>query len=317
MLSVVCPTYNRAALLSDCVLPFMDLPSHRVEVLIVDDCSDDLTCSLCSRLADIYGPGRIRYFRQPSNKGPQFARNLGITHARGEYFMFIDSDDIPVIDGVLALVTVLDANPNLDYVYGNVLITDLDLIPASELPSVGSEFTGSFAEIAGYNWHTMGALYRRQCIERVGFWDIRLSGSQDWEYQARVKIAGGIGQYVNSLIGYWRQHSGDRVGTQSFRRDYLISASIACESILANAMASSKCDQTLELRLAKKLFIHALEWGEQGHINQRNAFLRQAMDCFHLLTIYKALLRTYMLMPCIIDSYIRKFIFGIRQAQHS
>ena len=90
------------------------------------------------------------------------------------------------------------------------------------------------SEIAGYHWHTMGAIYRKSYLEIVGPWNVEMTGSQDWEYQARVKLAGGKRKFVDSMVGYWRQHGGDRVGTAKFRPDYVKSVMIGCDSILAS-----------------------------------------------------------------------------------
>ena len=97
----------------------------------------------------------------------------------------------------------------------------------------------------------MGPIYRRRCIEKVGPWNLELTGSQDLEYQARVKLFGVQGEFVDALVGYWRQHTGGRVGTRSFRPDYVRSVMKACESIHTYARQARKCDSALERRLAK------------------------------------------------------------------
>jgi hypothetical protein len=122
----------------------------------------------------------------------------------------------------------------------------------------------------------MGALYRKSYLEEVGPWNLELTGSQDWEYQARVKLAGGRGLFVDTVVGYWRQHEGGRVGARKFRPDYVRSVVMACDVILDGARAKGKCDRSLQRRLAKKLIIHALESGAHGDQSLRRDCLSHA-----------------------------------------
>jgi hypothetical protein len=177
---------------------------------------------------------------------------------------------------VKQLAETLTQTPGLDYAYGNVSLTDEDLKPLEGVGSIGSPYEDSPFEMAGYHWHTMGALYRKSYLEKVGPWNPALTGSQDWEYQARVKLAGGRGLFVETLVGYWRQHEGGRVGARKFRPDYVRSVVTACDVILDEARVRGKCDRSLQRRLAKKLIIHALESGAHGDQSLRRICLSHA-----------------------------------------
>jgi hypothetical protein len=124
----------------------------------------------------------------------------------------------------------------------------------------------------------MGVVYRMECVRRVGPWNLELTGSQDWEYQARVKLFGGRGEFVDAVAGLWRQHHGNRVGTNHFRPDYVLSVMKACESIARQAQAAGRWEPALQNRLAKKLLIHALEWGANGFIGERRECLDLAIS---------------------------------------
>ena len=276
MLSIICPTYNRASFLEDCVESVAKRRDTPFEFLIVDDCSTDLTCEVVERMQAEHGAEIIRYFRLEMNSGAQAARNRGIAEAKGDFMMFVDSDDVVYPDGVLEVLRYLQAKPELDYAYGKVLMTDeaLQLLPGKT--PVGAAFENVPVEVPGYQWHTMGPIYRRRCIEKVGLWNMELTGSQDWEYQARVKLFGGRGEFVDALVGYWRQHTGWRVGTRSFRPDYVRSVMTACQSIHTHAQQAGKCDSALERRLAKKLIVHAIEWGANGYRKEKSLCLKQA-----------------------------------------
>jgi hypothetical protein len=86
--SIVIPTYNRARLLEEALESVFAQEFTDYEVLVVDDGSTDGTAQVLAR----YGE-RVRGLRQ-ENQGQGAARNLGIQQARGEYVVFLDSDDV-------------------------------------------------------------------------------------------------------------------------------------------------------------------------------------------------------------------------------
>ena len=202
----------------------------------------------------------------------------------------------------------LQADADLQYAYGKVTRVDESLEPLPGDVPVGSSFTDTPSEIAGYHWHTMGAIYRRSYLELVGPWNVEMTGSQDWEYQARVKLAGGKRKFVDSMVGYWRQHGGDRVGTAKFRPDYVRSVMIGCESILREARDKERCDSALERRLAKRLVVHALEWGGNGRWGDRRQCLLQAKNCLATDLLFKWSLAAVAYTPAVLDRFLLQSI---------
>ncbi len=273
-LSVICPSYNRASFLEECIAPVMAVDD--AEFVLVDDGSTDGTLELARALQDQYGVDRIVVIPIGGNQGAQIARNRGMEQAQGEYIIFCDSDDVLIASGVAALEDALTQNLDLDYAYGKVAMTDDSLKPLEGVEPIGSAFEDTPIELAGYHWHTMGPLYRKSFLNKVGPWNPSLTGSQDWEYQARVKLAGGRGLFIDTLVGYWRQHEGGRVGALKFRPDYVRSVVTACDVILSGARNAGKCDRSIQRRLAKKLIIHALESGAHGDLPLRQHCLHHA-----------------------------------------
>uniref|UniRef100_UPI004056900D glycosyltransferase family 2 protein n=1 Tax=Acetatifactor sp. TaxID=1872090 RepID=UPI004056900D len=90
LLSIIVPVYNILDYLPRCVHSITAQTYENMEILLVDDGSTDGTGELCDMLAK--EDGRIRVFHK-ENGGSSSARNLGISHAKGEYLGFVDSDD--------------------------------------------------------------------------------------------------------------------------------------------------------------------------------------------------------------------------------
>ncbi|WP_327743950.1 bifunctional glycosyltransferase family 2 protein/CDP-glycerol:glycerophosphate glycerophosphotransferase [Streptomyces europaeiscabiei] len=93
-MSVVVIVYNDEARLPTAVRSVLEQTLRSVEVVIVDDHSTDGSYEVAARLA-VEHPGRVRAYRLPGNSGGCGApRNQGIRETRGEYVLFLDSDDV-------------------------------------------------------------------------------------------------------------------------------------------------------------------------------------------------------------------------------
>lgn len=89
LVSVIIPTYNRADELPDTLDSVLAQTHDRLEVLVVDDASDDDTAAVVTS----YDDPRVEYIRHDRNRGGSAARNTGIDAATGEYIALLDSDD--------------------------------------------------------------------------------------------------------------------------------------------------------------------------------------------------------------------------------
>lgn len=87
--SVVIPTYNRAAMLQQALRSVRRQTHGPLEVIVVDDGSDDGTAQVVDGVRDI----QVKYVRHDRTLGASAARNSGLRVATGDYIAFLDSDD--------------------------------------------------------------------------------------------------------------------------------------------------------------------------------------------------------------------------------
>lgn len=87
--SVIIPTYNRAALVGRAIGSVLAQSAGDLELIVVDDGSGDDTAAVVRAIRD----PRLVYLPQPRNRGVSAARNIGIRAARGAWVAFLDSDD--------------------------------------------------------------------------------------------------------------------------------------------------------------------------------------------------------------------------------
>lgn len=90
-ISIIIPVYNVQDYLARSVDAILKNDTEGCEVILVDDGSKDGSPAICDAYAAAH-PELIRVLHQ-ENAGPGAARNAGISAARGEWFLFVDSDD--------------------------------------------------------------------------------------------------------------------------------------------------------------------------------------------------------------------------------
>jgi len=91
LISIIIPVYNSGRYLSECLRSVVNQTYNNIEIILVNDGSTDNSQAIIDEFAA--KDGRITPISQ-SNQGVQIARNNGVKMAKGEYFAFIDSDDI-------------------------------------------------------------------------------------------------------------------------------------------------------------------------------------------------------------------------------
>ena len=90
LISVIIPVYNVEKTLKRCVDSVLEQSYVNIEIILVDDGSTDRSTEICERYAENFS--NIRVLHQ-ENSGPSEARNNGVKIAKGEYIIFLDSDD--------------------------------------------------------------------------------------------------------------------------------------------------------------------------------------------------------------------------------
>jgi teichuronic acid biosynthesis glycosyltransferase TuaG len=93
--SVVVPAYNAEKTIEACLASVVAQTLAPLEVLVVDDHSQDCTAAAVQRCRAQFAAAGIRldYLRLAQNAGPSVARNKGIREAKGSYIAFLDADD--------------------------------------------------------------------------------------------------------------------------------------------------------------------------------------------------------------------------------
>lgn len=189
--SVVTPTYNRVEMVCESIDSVLDQTFRDFEIIVVDDGSTDGTGSL---LHQRYGD-RIRYHYQ-RNQGRAVARNRGIRASRGEYLVFLDSDDWLLPRALEIQVGFFDSRPEVDVVYGDGYYCDEGGTPfqliSEERPLVPDGELLAIMVLHNVIVATHSAMVRRRALDVLGdpWFDEGLRGPEDADMWLRLAAAG-------------------------------------------------------------------------------------------------------------------------------
>ena len=90
IVSVIVPVYNTAPYLPRCIESIISQSYRSIELLLIDDGSTDGSLEICHGY--MTRDSRIRVLHK-ENGGVCSARNMGLREMRGDFFLFVDSDD--------------------------------------------------------------------------------------------------------------------------------------------------------------------------------------------------------------------------------
>lgn len=90
LVSVIVPVYNSQQYIDRCFVSILSQKHKNIELIVVDDGSVDESGSICDKYA--HKDKRVKVIHQ-NNQGVSKARNLGLDISKGDFIMFVDSDD--------------------------------------------------------------------------------------------------------------------------------------------------------------------------------------------------------------------------------
>ena len=180
-LSVIVRSYNRLANLAELLERLLRQDHDSFEIVVVEQ-STNRPAADVARVEALARDPRVRLFRHPPLGGPG-ARNAGVRAARGEIFVFIDDDDLPLQDDWLRRHEAAYADPKClavtgrhvnegqrgkpytNMAYANRCVLSLNALKFQRV-YVCTETRKKVQTLHGTN-----ASLRRSAVERFGMWD--------------------------------------------------------------------------------------------------------------------------------------------------
>lgn len=202
LVSIVIPCYRQGHFLADAINSALGQTYSPLEVIVVNDGSDDNT----DEVARSYGD-RIRYISK-TNEGRSIARNTATEKATGKYVLFLDSDDALHTEAIAWLVEAMAGSDQRMAVMGYRMFDESPETSQQQefLPPARCEPFPRL--IHGNVGPPHNVLVSRQMVLDVGGWPAGMDTCEDWHLWFRMALAGAEIVTVRKIGAFYRRHAG-------------------------------------------------------------------------------------------------------------
>lgn len=191
-ISVIMSSFNSEDTVELAVKSILNQSWNNLELIVIDDCSTDMTWQILQTLAE--SDSRMKIRRQSINSGPYVAKNIGLSLASGDYVTGQDADDIAMPNRLERQIAPLLDDTSKQASLGEMIRLD----PHgrfSHASRIGSFSRDGIARIASISL----LIERRILVDRLGFWDTARFGADSEMIARAIKLLGDKLVFQNEL----------------------------------------------------------------------------------------------------------------------
>jgi glycosyltransferase involved in cell wall biosynthesis len=185
-ISIIIPNYNREALLKATLQSVQKQTYPHWECLVIDDGSNDASENLVKSFEK--QDSRFRWIQRiGSTKGASICRNIGIDQSKGDFLIFLDSDDMLQPYSLQQRIDAINESPNLDYW----------IFQTSKFENSPENFVGYWNVLNQENtfdrflrmdpvWHTTGPIWSSKFLKKYLYFDEKLIIWEDVDFHLQA-----------------------------------------------------------------------------------------------------------------------------------
>ena len=297
-ISILVAVYNSAAYLPQCLDSLLGQTLHDIEVLCVDDASTDNSLAILRDYAE--RDTRVKVFALKENKGQAHARNIGLSHATGEYIGFVDSDDWLGPNALEAVCKTF--TDDVDSVLFQVVLHYADGSEKTYPMPPFEALSGERAFVDSLTWKIHGVYAIRAAIHHAYPYDDALRTYSD-DNITRIHYLKSRKVAVCEGVYYYRQHSSSTTHRVSVRRfDYLLANERMRSQLVAMGTSETnlRCYETLRWQNLVGLYLfYYLHRHELSSTDRQEALsiMRHVWQTIHLQQVSPSLRRKFGYIP--------------------
>lgn len=198
------PVYRPGPLVAEAIGSILCQTREVLEIIVVDDGSADDTAEIIIGM----GIDNLRLIQQ-NNTGPAAARNMGLTHIRGDIVAFLDADDLWLPDKLERQLQLILGEPDAGIVIGNT---------SGFGEACGDRGKRFQTEWGSRQFLQLGSmLVRKTVFEEIGVFDAELQFAEDVDWYLRAREKGiKIVEHDDTVLKY-RRHANNMTNDTSSR----------------------------------------------------------------------------------------------------
>lgn len=213
MVSVIVPVYNREGLLNETINSILVQTYLNWELLLVDDGSTDNSIQVAEEFAE--NDTRIRNIkRNREPKGAPTCRNIGLENAKGEYVIFLDSDDLMAPYCLEQRLNKVGQFPNQDFWVFPMLIFENQIDDTRRLTNYNTEELDLHRFLrSDIVWTISCPIWKKSSLLRLGGFDESFPNCQDHELHLRALFERlSYQKFLDERPDtFYRKHDGEKI----------------------------------------------------------------------------------------------------------
>jgi len=209
--SIIIPSYNQDKYIAQTFENLKELKERvrsgniSIEILLFDSCSNDKVQDIIEEYKDV-----IDYIEIKKDAGQFDAINKGIEIANGDYWTWLNTDDLIEIEGFVKLAGILEADGTIDYIYGGVkyinekgeFMKDI-LAKQLSLNHLVNKDPGIYQP---------GSFFKKTFTDKIGILK-KYNCCFDYEYVLRLLSNDGKVYVCDFIVSRFRLHSTSKTGS--------------------------------------------------------------------------------------------------------
>lgn len=256
--TIVIPSYNSAQWVAESLNSILLSTTKEFEVIVVDDGSTDNTKDI---IEPFLKDDRINYIFQ-NNKGLSGARNTGIKNAKGEFLVFLDSDDLILPEKLSVQCKYLKDHPEVDIVYSNsqwFVEDDFNETLPVQFPIYEGDVLNQL--IYGNFMHVNSVMVRKGKVIEAGLFDELLRELEDWDLWLRIVLNGSKIGFTPGILSKVRIRKGSMTSNQKKMNSTMV-------RVLQKIIQGINPNHSIQIKAHHSLLIYLLKSDDtKGYLN--------------------------------------------------
>lgn len=279
LLSVLMTSYNREEYIGEAIESVLASTYKNFELIIIDDRSKDKTVAIAKSYAD--NDSRIHVYVNEMNLGDYKNRNKAASYAKGEFIMYVDSDDKILIDGFERCISAMQQFPQAGFGMQYNGDNKKPFLLSSKL-AIHQHFFKSPCLMIGPG----GTILRRTFFENIGRYPETYGPANDMYFNLKAAAAGPL-LMLPFVFNYYRIHEGQELNNKysylynnfNYLRDALRELDLPL---------TEKEKQWLMNKNRRRFLVNFLHYARQSK-NIKKALTARRLAHFKMVDFYKAI----------------------------